>query len=548
MQRCAERRAYEGNWSRLLAGIGLVSLTLFGLGCGSNGAGQGESCDSTSDCKSGLSCVSGTCQSDNGDAGNDGGIEPTAEEYYISFSLEPATGGGGQGRLMLYSTADNSLTQVSPDSVDCRGNCYVSTDLSRFVHWEQSGGDATIYSAPLNDELKATGQGELIKTGVNEPTPFGNYIGFRISQGEDDRAALMPVDGSGEQNIATVGGGWQIRPDNDADPNNDRLMLFDTGSGAQTLNIQAGRVGNIGSAETVTLGGSNYQEESGSYFGTPFTASISPDGAIGAYLGTGMPNNYSVCEREQEAEPYSSEDCDSSYRCGTDQLCVRLEVTVNLIDFDNADNLGTQCSQPGACGDIHECNIPSPQRVDEARCIPGRVALGVPQDPAQNGMSGCQIVSSDDSIDFTSANGPMTWDNQNNLYLVGQRNRECLGDYELPAGQVVKINPTADEKDYEIVGGLGSTETLDLNNCYDPDTESIVVEGCNAFISEAVVSPGGNEIAFAGTNPNISTPGLGSELLYLWRMLRDDSQRWFTGDAETTPNNTISNLNVHPIQ
>jgi hypothetical protein len=260
-----------------------------------------------------------------------------------------------------------------------------------------------------------------------------------------------------------------------------------------------------------------------------------------------MPNNYQACQREQEANPYSSQECGETYRCGTQETCVRLEVTVNLIDFDNADNLGTSCSQPGGCGEVHECNIPSPQQVDDARCIPGRVVLGVPQAPAQNGESGCQIVSGDDSIDFTSANGPLSWDNENNLYLVGQLNRECLGDYDIPAGQVVKIDPTADEKGYEIVGGLGAMEELDLNQCYDAETESIDVENCQPHIAHAIVSPGGNEIAFAGTNPNISTPGLGGELLYLWRMLRDDSQRWFTGDAETDPSNSISNLNVHSM-
>jgi hypothetical protein len=546
MQRCATRRGYEGSWSRLVAGIGLVSLTLFGLGCGGSGAGEGESCETTADCKSGLTCTNGTCSSDNGDAGMDGGTEPTEEDYYISFSLEPATG-GGNGRLMLYSTADGSLTQVSPDSVNCRGNCYLSEDLSRFVHWEQSGGESTIYSAQINEDMKASGQGELIKTGVTNPTPFGNYIGFLQQQGDDQQARIMPVDGSTEQTITSISDGWQILPDGDQDVTNDKLMVFETGSGAQTLNIQASTVGNIGTAETVTLGGSNFQEQSGSYFGSPFTASISPDGEIGAYLARGMPNNYQACEREQEADPYSSEDCGETYRCGTQETCVRLEVTVNLIDFDNADNLGTSCRQPGGCGEIHECNIPSTSQVDEARCIPGRVVLGVPQAPAQNGESGCQIVSGDDSIDFTSANGPLSWDNQNNLYLVGQLNRECLGDYDIPAGQVVKIDPTADEKGYEIVGGLGAMDKLDLNQCYDPETESIDVENCQPHISHAIVSPGGNEIAFAGTNPNISTPGLGSELLYLWRMLRDDSQRWFAGDAQTEPSNSISNLNVHSM-
>lgn len=537
------------------AGIAGGLLLTLGTGCGEEEkGGEGDECSVSADCQSPLVCRDSVCVApgggggdtgmvDGGDAGmTDGGsTKPMEEDYYVSFELRDKSADPKPGRLMLYSTADGSITQVSPDGVNCFSNCWLSEDGSKFIYTERSGSGFDVFVSDVGEDMQAEEAKQAFLTSVGDVAVVGNYISYNKQNGDSKIGYFTPIGEKKETQVVPYADDWFI------DPQTKRVVTYEVGSASQSLTVRAGDVSNIKDAPEVTLGGPNFQSESGSHYGSTYVSSISRDGKVLAFLTPSQPNDYAPCTREKPQQPYSSKDCEPSFKCGTQNRCVRKEVTVNFIDLENADNLGTRCSAPGSCGPVHKCDIPSPRRVDEARCIPGRRVLGLPASVPQDAdnTTGCELVAADDSIDFTGVNAPLSWDTEGNLYMVGVRRRGCLGDYQVPASHLVKINPSEDG--YEKFGGLPVDKKF--RQCWSNEEMGLALspEVCKVYIDSAQVSPGGNELAFSATHPLTSTPGQAKTLRYLWRMLRDGTGRKFVGDENTDATQEVTNIEVHQM-
>ena len=535
-------------------------------------AKQGESCELTKDCKKGLLCRDKICvdKKMGADAGNvdgesgdgsstdtDGGSEPVErEDYFVSYIERDAL--TDKGTLKVFSTKDGSHTDVS--SRNCTNNCWLSTDMKYFVYTERAGmGKSDIMVAEVGSNLKSKGNAEALLTEVEDVSFHGNYVSY-VKTGSASRTARymklseIKKDKETDRNYETIGNVEDVSDDWHVDPENDVGVLYKVGNSSQSMEISAGKASDRKGDGTFTLGGPNFQKESGSYFGGSVPSAISRDGRLVAFATTGAPNDYALCN----GDPWKASACKQKgkyYKCGTEDRCVRLEVAVHFIDLKNADKLGEKCRTEEACGPYQECYIPSNQQLDTAKCIPGRVVLGVPLTPKQgegDGKLGCQIVAEDDSIDFTSIHGPLSFDKDHNLYAVGIRERfyqgggnsSCPGDYDTHTGQVVKIDP--EKRTYDILEGLTPDKEFDPGACWNSAEKKLSIDGCGVYVDKARVSPEGNEIVFAGTNPNTDTVGDANRYVGLWHMLRDVSDRWFTGDKNTSATEIVRAIWVHP--
>lgn len=566
------RRRFSRWWIALaLAAVGLVG----GFGCGDDGeqkAGEGESCGTSKDCKSELICRQEVCIRPGGaDAGTDATDadvvedgssteQPEPEDYYISYVLEP--GENAPGELHLYNTADDSDVVVSPDGMNCSFNCWVSKDLNHFVHAKDAGGgNLDIYVSELDSELKAKGEGEKLVGPVQDVSVRGNIVTYRKTDGSASNVAFYkPLSGGSEKTIGQIEegtGDWFV------DPKNDIAVRYSEGNRPVTLDMTIGKASNRDSDTTYTFDGTNFKGQGGGYFDDNILTATSQNGTYLGLVLSDAPNDYQSCTRESSDDPWSSDECNSekAYQCGDDGRCTRLEATVHVIEVAKKDNLGQSCEygKDGACGDIHECDAPSDQKASEAVCIPRRTVIGVPttkQGPERT-KSGCELVERDDSIHFTETRGPLSFDDDGNAYLVGERDRSCIRsqftevpmrkrDNIGPNSYAVKVDPTSGE--YELLEGLPSDKLFSPGECYNDKEEKLELrEACTPWIDRVRVSPGGDEVAYTATNPNTSSWARSNDTPYLWHMLSDGSERWFTGDAETdTAHTTTQYLQVHP--
>jgi len=561
-------------WS--IAAVVVTGGMFAGAGCGDDGkAGEGDDCSVSNDCKSELVCRQSVCvRPDRVDAGSDAGDtgdtepdgsdsnEPEPEDYFISYVLEK--GQDGAGRMRVFNTADGTDVAVSPESIDCSFNCWLSKDMNHFIHARDAGAGAfDVLVAEVGSDLKAEGEGEVLVEEVEDLAVGNGVVTYRkAGDSPSETTFFKPIEGGQEQSVGPVDptdGDWFV------DPEHDLGVLFSVGDSSQTLEMKVGGANSRESDSTYTFGGSNFQEESGSFFGGNVMTEASDDGERLAVAFTGAPNSYQSCNRETRNDPWSTEECDTSnmFKCGEQGRCTRLEVTVHVVDLDRVGELGEQCQfgREGACGPIHECDAPSAQQASEAQCIPSRTVVGVPetnQGPMRE-TSGCETVEQDTSIRFTSVRGPLSFDQEGNVYLVGERDRSCIRsrftdvpqnrrDRIGPNSQVVKVDPESGE--FEVLEGLPSDELFDPGNCFDEAEGALdITEACKVWVDRARVSPGGDEVAFTATNPNTSSWPKSADFVNLWHMLRDGSEKWFTGDVETnTLDTTTFYLRVHSGQ
>lgn len=532
--------------SRLFALVFSVAA-LGAWGCPDNGAGPGESCESSDDCEGELRCRDNKCiepGTSGNDAGTDGGMTdagPSLEEEDYAISYRLVDRAENTGKLEVYSTSTEERHTISGESMDCSANCWLTRDGSYLVRTERAGGQKVdVIAHEVGSDWSLTGNQSTVVSGVSEVRMGRNHVSYET---ESQQAAYRTIPDGEEQIIAPVEGStdWVVAPEAD------RALIFEPGNASQSMTVKAGKATDRSSDGSVELGGPNFQETSGSYFtGSVAAARISSDGSRGAFV-TVSPNDYGDCERSEPQSPYSSSACAEYTRCGTEERCTRLEITVHFIDFENVANLGTGCSSRDGgddCGDLHHCSFPSEGQLDEAECIPGRTVIGVPETPPQNGAKGCAIVREDGSIDFTGFRGPLTFDREGRAYLVGRRDRSCLGDYSTKASQIVRIDP---EKDgYRRLGGLGPEESFVPDDCVDLDNDRVDLENCNVFVGRAAAAPEGSEVAYSATNPNASSGDQAASVMNVWRMFRDGSERWFTGDFETETITTVESIRVHP--
>ncbi len=546
----------------------LLAFLLGGLGCsggeeGPDKSGEGESCSVAADCQQPFVCRDGVCtDGSSGDVGvedgGDTGTSLTSEDYYISYLVTDRANPQEPGELKVYSTADQTHTVVNdPDAVDCSSECWLTRDMQHFVYTESAGGSMVdVMVAGVGENFEAAGEGTALVEEVTDVEMQGNHVSFMdgsVQGGGTVFTREVSAEGDGQaQSVGDVGGSddWVV------DPVNDAGLLFVVGESNSTLDVEIGAATDRQDVSSFQIDGANFQEESGAFFGGAVPAAFSRDGRVGAFVTQEAPNDGAYCTRDNEQNAWSTSDCDTDlyYKCGNDQRCTRLEVVLHTVDMQNAEELGENCDAAEECSPYHECYIPAADRSDEAMCVPGRTVLGVPpttQGPERE-TPGCRITSEDDSIDFTSVNGPLSFDADKNIYMVGQRQRSvpdasrysCPGDYDTDTSQIVRVDPR--DREYDVLGGFGPEESYSADACAGGAEDPEELEGCEVFVDSAVISPGGNELAYAGTHPSTQSTGQADSNLSLWHMLWDRSERWFARDESTGTSAQVSSIHVHP--
>ncbi|QDG54641.1 hypothetical protein FIV42_29020 [Persicimonas caeni] len=466
-----------------------------------------------------------------GDGTSSNNTTPEPEDYYISYLIQDKTG-AGETSLHVYSTADQTHTQVSPEGHDCAQPCWLTEDMSSFVWAENNAnadGTVDVYAASVSD-LKVQDDGRLIAEGVSKPSVNGNTVSYRRGSSGPVTAYYVSVDGGDETEIGSLGntnatvGGWHI------DPSTNQGMIF--APSLQTMDLRFGSLGGPITDTAFTVNAENYQQTSGSYFGESMPVGFSRDGKIAAFV-TEAPNDYGECE--------TAADCSGpGQRCGHQGRCTAYEVTVHFVDLENLGDLGGACGGPGTCGDIHECYQPGADTTT-ARCIPKRVVVGLPADLTQANQTGCELTEGNEDYHYTRIRGPLTFDNGGNLYAVGTR--DCSSG-DAGDSDILKFDPASGE--YDVVWGNPDTG-YDPGLCWDNDAMEPDDAQCVPYIKSARVSPEANEIAFLATNPGVAEGRLAPETMDLWTVLRNGEEHAWVGGHDYVLKN-VTRLYVHPAQ
>lgn len=511
-------------WS---AAAALVFSPIAMGGCSDDGGGEADGQDAAVDTDAGDVSESDGTTGDNNST-------PEPEDYFISYLMQDKTGAGASS-LHVYSTAEDSHTQVSPEGQDCVQGCWLSSNMEHFVWAEanEGGGTVDIYSASVSD-LTANDDGQLIAEGVSKPTVIDDVVTYRRESNGQYSAYYMPLDGGSEAAIGGLGseqttiGGWHI------DPSTNQGMIF--APSLQTMDIRFGSLDAAISDTAYTVNAENYQQTSGSHFGESMPVAFSRNGKIAAFV-TEAPNDYGECE--------TAADCSGPVqRCGHQGRCTAIEVTVHFVDLENLGDLGGACGGPGTCGDIHECYQPGADTTT-ARCIPKRVVVGMPNqpnqapDPQSAPESGCDLTDGNADYHYTRIRGPISFDKGGSLYAVGTRdcNSGDAGDSD-----ILKFDPTTGE--YEVVWGNPATG-YDAGLCWDNDSMEANDEQCVPYIRSARVSPQGNEVAFLATNPGVAEGRLAPATMDLWTVLRNGEDHAWVGRHNYVLKN-VTRLYVHP--
>lgn len=532
----------------LYAGVLVGGLSL-GVGCSDDtdtGAKEGESCATSSDCKKELVCRNDQCvtptvidedaTSDDTET-PDGSDEPDVEEpeeidaadYYISYLLEDQL--EETEFLHVLSTEDGTDHQISDADHPCDRGCWLTEDMSYFA-WAEVDPDSTaglnIFAVEVVDFV-LQGDGEQVASGALSISAAGNGITYR----RDGTSYYLPLSSGGEEReIAGLAGdgpmgGWYVDPGAD--------VAFAFSPTLDSLELKVGTFEDLAFDSVFTLNAVNYAGGAGSYYGSTMPVAVSPDGTLLAFI-TKAPNDYRECGTAQ--------DCPGPVKiCGANNFCSVLEITANFLDLENVDKLGGECSTSEDCGGVHQCYQPGPAA--DATCIPGRVALGLPDTPYQRAnpgdtpRSGCELSKDDATYEYTQFEAPISFDNDGNLY--GAARRDCVSEGTVGDSDIIKINPRT--KEYGVVWGNSSTG-FDPSKCWDADNQVVDISECEPYISAAVVSPDGNDIAFSATNPNIDNEDFGKRNLDIWSVLRNGEEHDWVGGHNVFQ--TVDRIAVHP--
>ena len=530
----------------LLRGMLLVSL-MFVFGCPKEDevlGGEGDSCTLDTDCLAGLACRNSVCIArPGGDMGGDDNdadpnvvttnnnndpIEP--EDYVVSYTLRDRN---SVDTLWLFDTATGEHTRVTPDGEACQLGCWVSEDLQFYLVARANGASFDVLAAPLTAAYAVDGTPMPIATEVRRIEVIGNAITYVREDAGESKAYFQPLDGSGEFLLGTIGavnateGDWHI------DRATNRGVLYT--ATLQTMDVKIGELGTELNELTYTIDSSNYQETSGSYFGGSIPTAFSPDGGVMALVTQKAPNDYNLCENASECTGVGQ-------RCGRFGRCSAIEVAVHFFDLNRIDgedgHLGTACSADETCGPIHTCDIPAETAVDQAVCIPRRVVLGLPGQQMQNGQTGCALTSGNDDLFFTDVRPPISFGGDGALYLTAAR---ACGELDIEHTALIRLRPESNE-----ITRVISNEGQDFNadDCYDEVEQRVDTANCTIWMQRALASPGGNSIAFIGTNPNVLEPQLAQSNVDLWTVNRDGTDRaWVGGHQELE---VVRSINVHP--
>lgn len=522
----------------------LLGFSAFGIACSDDPvplANAGEACSVDSNCASGLVCRQDICvertTTDMGPDDMTGDMSPdmdtpiVAEEFYISYIVEDLIN-ERQRSLFVLDTQSGTRTKVSPEGFNCDRGCWISDDLTTFYSLRtntDTPGTFDVISSPVTS-LKASDEFTTILVAVRSFRVIENMLTYVKQENGVNNAYFW--DGS-EKPVGTIGsveatqGDWLIAPDSA------KAITFE--ATLQTMTVRVGDLGeNIGPEAAVhTIDGSNYQEVAGSYFGGNVPSAVSADGKLLAVATSSAPLDTNACTD-------ASQCTGPGERCGIFGRCSSIKVAVHLFDLEQTDNLGERCSGDAACGPIHVCDIPSDTQLDQAVCIPRPVVLGLPGQQTQGNPArpGCELTAGNDDLFYTSLRSPLNFGSDGNLYFAADR--DC-NDLNIAAAGVIKIEPTTGN--IETVYG-NRNENFDFNRCYDEVEQVTNVEDCVVFVESAVLSPGGNKIAFLATNPEVIDYALAESTLDIWLMDRDGQNYQWIGNHGSLE--AVQSIRVHP--
>lgn len=533
----------------------VASLAL--VGCPSNNddkAAEGEGCSVDADCQSGLLCRAEICTKpttvdpdmSNGDMGdmggdmnnNNGNVDP--EDYIVSFIRKSEVGADKDKNFMfVLDTTDNTTTQVTTDGNLCQVKCWLTRDLKTFVYMRQSSqtpGTFDIYTTGVDSGYKVTSSGTVLIDGAERVDVRGNLVYFVKDEGGNKKAYYLPATGTMPKLIADLGPAAATQGSAVIDEVSNKVVVYKPT--LQELDISIGELG--GDVQSVyTIDAKNYQEVGGSYFGATIPTAFSPDGKYMALLTT-APNNYNTCE--------SDGDCTGvGQHCGEQKLCTAREVTVRFFDLANLDKLGQTCDTDAKCGGVHQCYIPSTSALDKAKCMPRRIPVGLPNTPEQprtspNKAEGCVNTAGNTTLFYTDLTAPMSFDNNGNLYVVGQR--KCggrNGEINISDADILRFGPKSTT--YEVVYGNPGKD-FSGNLCYDDTENRIDIKECIVYIESARLSPNGQELTFMGTNPNTQDPTKTNVSLDIWSVLRNGKDHEWNGQSGLF--DRVQDFWVHP--
>ncbi len=515
-------------------------------------AALGEACAIDGDCVSGLVCRAQACTmpgNTNPDMNPDADTTPDQpsvqpEDYIISFERFSSFGDDQNTYLHVLNTATDAVTVVNDDPNACASGCWLSRDSATFIYLRpnpDTPGTDDVYAAAVGDDYKVVDQGSVIISAISRLMINGDLLSFsrQLPTGEL-RVSAQRLGSQQEILIGDLPSSAQTQGTWAADGDSEQAALMRPT--LQSLNVTIGQLGSpITGDPTFTLDASNYQAVGGSYFGSNIPAAFSADGRYMA-MSTSAPNDYGLCQADT--------DCSGTgQRCGVSGRCTAYENTIHFFDLENLDVLGTQCNSDAQCGSVHQCYIAAPTQLDTAFCIPRRVVLGLPKSPPQRApgggeRGGCENTAGEPLRGFTSLSGEMNFAADGSLYVVGRR--ECAGvtgEPNIPTSSILRLSPTGGAP--EVVFGNASEDFSDAK-CYDLNERRVDITSCIVYISTALLSPGGNELAFLATNPNTQEPARAVDALDVWTILRDGTRKAWNGGGDLF--DRVKSIGVHQLR
>ncbi len=503
-------------------------------------AKEGESCAVDADCESNLACRDSVCVARaDSDMGGADGMDMTEtpnntpiedEDYFIAYTIRDRE---STDTLWIYDTSNGTHKKVTPDGADCQLGCWVSEDLGWYLTARANGANFDVMAAPLTGSFALDGALMPIVVDVRRIEVVGNTVSFVREDAGENKAYYRPLDGASDILIGVIGavntteGDWHI------DPATNRGVLYN--ATLQTMDVKIGELGGELTQLSYTIDSSNYQETSGSYFGGSIPTAFSDDGKVMALVTQKAPNDYNLCDNEVDCTGIGQ-------RCGRFGRCSAIEVAVQFFDLSRVTgdpgHLGQPCSADDACGRIHTCDIPAEDAVDQAVCVPRRVVLGLPGQQMQNGQTGCALTEGNENYFYTDLRSPITFGADGGLYLTGARN---CGDLDIEHTAILRLTPTSNTIE-TVFGNAGKDFSAD--DCFDVVENKVDVTNCTIWVQRAVVSPGGNSLAFIGTNPNVTEPQLAQSNVDLWTVRRDGTQHDWVGDHPERE--VVRSITVHP--
>lgn len=504
---------------------------------------EGDSCAVDADCESDLACRDSVCVpkavdpdmggtgdggNNGGDAGNNGSNNTPVEDedFVVSYVLEDRD---DNRTLWVYDSSNGEHTRVSPEGSDCRLGCWLSEDLSTFVTAVANGPNFDVLTSDVGADFALGGAPMPLVTNVRRIEVIGNLVTYVKEDAGQNKAYYTNLSGGGETLIGVIGEAVATEGDWFVDPAAQKAVVYN--ATLQTMDVKIADLGEEVGAAAFTIDSTNYQETSGSYFGGNIPTAFSPDGKYMALVTQKAPMDYGLCENASECIGVGE-------RCGRFGRCSVIEVVVHFFDLASLDNLGEPCSADSACGPVHTCDIPAEDAVDQATCIPRRVVLGLPGQQMQNGQTGCALTAGNDDLVYTDVRAPISFGPGGNLYLTAAR---ACGEGNIERTDIVKLSPTS--SDIQIAYG-NEGNPFDPDKCWSEAENRPDVTNCVAWIERAVVSPGGNALAFVATNPNVTDVSLAQTHVDLWTVLRNgENHDWVGAHPELE---VVKTLSVHP--